>query len=170
MNILLDVNTIIDVLIPERGFQSKAVNCLNRLKEKNISFIISASSVDTITFILTRYLKDESASVQKLREFLGDYNVKIISVTGMEFKGLEQFTDIEDAIISRAARRVDEDIIVLTRDKTFDSQGLKTADYDKIERLLEEREMDRKVSLLDLKRGYVSSIPVIRSSNLVIRL
>ena len=125
---------------------------------------MSAASIERVVCKLTQYVKCKGDSIARLRAFLKCYEIQILSATGQEFSSLESCTHVEEALSSIAARRVDPNFIVLTRDNAFDSQGLRIVNYAELEKLIQEPDIAMAVPLLSLGAEYASMMTEIDSA------
>src|SRR3989304_1419200 len=122
MDILLDLNIILDLLIPQRKDYPLARKINNIIKEKNYSKWISASSIDNLHYILLSEAKRFDLRYAdkiglEFNKFLTE--TKIFSVTGDSIRKALQAEDLEDHIIYTNFKRIAPNGIIISRDKRF---------------------------------------------------
>ena len=148
MRILLDVCIILDLLLSGRGYQETASKALIRLTQNNYQLLFPASSIDTVIFILGRIFKSEKESISKLKVILKEYEIHVLSSTGNEFLNID---GTQNSLICNSAKRFGPDTRILTRDLTFDGQGVKIMNYQDVPQLTAETQS---IPILDLSREY----------------
>lgn len=122
MDILLDLNIIIDLLIPERKGYPLAKKINGIIEQRGYSKWISVSSVDNLEYILLsearRFnLKYTNKIRLEFRKLLSD--MKIFSVTGASIRQALKEEDLEDYIIYTNFKRIAPNGIVISNDEGF---------------------------------------------------
>ena len=159
MDILLDLNIILDLLIPQRKDYPLARKINNIIKEKNYSKWISASSIDNLHYILLSEAKRFDLRYAdkiglEFNKFLTE--TKIFSVTGDSIRKALQAEDLEDHIIYTNFKRIAPNGIIVSRDKRFKTYP----DVLPIDKFFEKYAVVSStqpalpISLLDLKEEY----------------
>ena len=95
MNILIAVDVILDLLVPEREFQAISVRALQKLNQNNAELFVASSCVDNVVSTLTSYLESASNAVSVFKDLLEKYQIRLLSVTGVDFSVIDTFTDFE---------------------------------------------------------------------------
>ena len=154
MNVLIDVNVLLDLMVVERKLQPTAVKALQKLNQNNAELFVASSCVDNVVSTLTSYLESESNAVSVFKDLLEKYQIRLLSVTGVDFSVIDTFTDFEKALICSTAKRVDPDFMVLAQDNNFDSQGLTILTYQEMAQLEQPNQQISQIPLLDLPKEY----------------
>lgn len=156
MDILLDLNIIIDILIPERKGYPLAKKIDGIIEQRGYSKWISTSSVDNLEYILLsearRFnLKYTNKIRLEFRKLLSD--MKIFSVTGASIRQALTEKDLEDYIIYANFKRIAPNGIVISNDEGF----RKYPDVISPEEFLNKYascEKPANIPLLDLQQEY----------------
>ena len=154
MNVLIDVNVILDLLVAEREFQSTSVQALQKLNQNNAELFVASSCVGNVISTLTTYLGSKNNAVLVFKDLLEKHQIHFLSVTGVDFSQIDNFTNFEEALMSSAAKRVDSNFTVLTQDANFDNQELTIMTYQEITQLEQTNQQIRQIPLLNLSREY----------------
>ena len=154
MNILIAVDVILDLLVPEREFQAISVQALQKLNQNGAELFVSSSSVSNVISTLTPYLGSENSAVSAFKDLLEKHQIHFLSVTGVDFSQIDDFIDFEEALMSNAAKRVDSNFTVLTQNTDFDSQELTIMTCQEATKLERTKQQIRQISLLNLPREY----------------
>ena len=104
MNVLIDVNVLLDLLVVERKFQSTAVQALQKLTQNNAELFVASSCVGNAISTLTPYLNSESNAVSAFKNLLEKYQIRLLSVTGVDFSVINTFTDFENTKIEEVKK------------------------------------------------------------------
>jgi predicted nucleic acid-binding protein len=119
MKVLIDTNIIIDVLAKREPFYQNSVQILRLSETGKITAYLSANSVTDIVYILRKYLSDRSVLTGTVQNLLSIVEVADILKTDI-LKAFElNFTDYEDALQARCAKRLKADFIVTRNQADF---------------------------------------------------
>ena len=157
-HLLLDNNIVLDLWL-QRGEYELIDKLLERCGELNVKLWIASSSLGTVDYILVRELTKEGAekkiakeaSKQLLLLLLED--VSVLNNFGFEQDvAVEQAHDLEDAQISLAAKSINGEKRLVTRDKTFDTLGIiDTISPAEALEWIQQESSDHAVAFIDLK-------------------
>jgi len=122
MDILLDLNIVIDKLIPQRKGHQLAREIDSIIKKEGFKKWVSASSVDNLQYILLSEakrlgLKQTDKIRLQLRKFIEE--TKIFSVSGKSIRQSLDSPDLEDYILYTNFKRIAPNGIIISRDKEF---------------------------------------------------
>jgi len=156
MDILLDLNIVIDLLVPLRKGYSVAKEIDRIIKERGYRKWISASSIDNLYYILLSEAKKfniRHAEKLKLefKKFLGE--TKIFSVTAASVWEAIDSEDLEDHLLYTNFKRIAPDGIIISNDKKFQ----KFPDVISAEEFTEKYRnplRTKNIQLLDLQEEY----------------
>jgi predicted nucleic acid-binding protein len=117
MKILIDTNIILDVLAKRKPFFKSSATILRLSERQEISCFVTANSITDIFFILRKHFTD--------RQHLKDIIQKLLLIVDVAdtlksdiIQAFElDFTDYEDALQARCAKRIKAEYIV-TRNST----------------------------------------------------
>jgi predicted nucleic acid-binding protein len=119
MKILIDTNVIIDVLAKREPFQAMSAQILRLSETGKVMAFISANSVTDIVYILRKYIVDKSVLTLTIQNLLSIVDVADILKTDI-FRAFElNFTDYEDALQARCAKRLKANFIVTRNPADF---------------------------------------------------
>jgi dTDP-4-amino-4,6-dideoxygalactose transaminase len=157
MDILLDLNIIIDLLIPLRKGYPIAKEIDKIIKERHYRKWISASSIDTLYYILLSQAKKFNIrdGERLLKLELGKLlkETKIFSVTGASVLEAINFEDLEDYLLYTNFKRIAPDGIIISNDKKFQKLPDVISSKEFIERHRNPL-FTKKIQLLDLQEEY----------------
>lgn len=115
MKVLIDTNVIIDVLAKREPFHKASAQILRLSETGKITAFISASSVTDVVYILRKYIPDKSALTLTVQNLLSIVDVADILKTDILRAFEANFSDYEDALQARCAKRIKANWII-TRD------------------------------------------------------
>jgi predicted nucleic acid-binding protein len=119
MKVLIDTNVIIDVLAKREPFHETSAQILRLSETGKLTAFISASSVTDIVYILRKYVRDKSVLALTVQNLLSIVDVADILKTDI-FKAFElNFTDYEDALQARCAKRLKANFIITRNPADF---------------------------------------------------
>ena len=118
MKVLIDTNSILDVLCSRREFLEDSVKIFKLCEIKKIDGCISALSIPNIVYIMRRELDAE-----KTRDILGKLSF-IFTIADLRAEDLVRaaemdFKDYEDALQSACATRIKANYIITRNIKDF---------------------------------------------------
>ena len=118
MKVLIDTNSILDVLCSRREFLEDSVKIFKLCEIKKIDGCISALSIPNIVYIMRRELDAE-----KTRDILGKLSL-IFTIADLRAEELVRaaemdFKDYEDALQSACATRIKANYIITRNIKDF---------------------------------------------------
>ncbi|MBC8542171.1 MAG: type II toxin-antitoxin system VapC family toxin [Clostridia bacterium] len=118
MKVLIDTNSILDVLCSRREFLEDSVKIFKLCEIKKIDGCISALSIPNIVYIMRRELDAE-----KTRDILGKLSL-IFTIADLRAEDLVRaaemdFKDYEDALQSACATRIKANYIITRNIKDF---------------------------------------------------
>ncbi len=115
MKILLDTNTVLDLLLEREPFVDFAEEIFVMIEEQKIEGFLCPTSITTIYYLLNKNL-DKKRCNDAMKTLLSLFNIielnKKILLKSLENSGV----DFEDSVICTSASFADIDIII-TRDK-----------------------------------------------------
>lgn len=167
MDLLLDLNIIIDLLIPARRGYLLAKQISEIIEKNKYSKWIAASSIDNLEYTLLSEAKRFNLQyADKIRlviiKFLSE--TKIISVTGASIREAIHSKDLEDHIIYNNFKRIASDGIVISSDKYFKKYPDVISPQDFINNHEKLLKFKSTISMLDLKKEYRFMIEEIENS------
>ena len=112
MKVLIDTNVIIDVLAKREPFHETSAQILRLSETGEIAAFISANSVTDIVYILRKYILDKSVLIFTVQNLLSIVDVADILKTDILRAFELDFTDYEDALQARCAKRIKADCII----------------------------------------------------------
>ncbi len=156
MDILLDLNIILDLLIPLRKGNSIAQELRAIVKTNGYTQWLSASSIDNLQYVLLAQakklnLRHRDKIQLELKKLLSE--VKIFSVTGASIREALSAKDLEDHIIYTNFKRIAPQGIVITNDASFKNYPDVLTPEEFITRH-KELAKSKLIPMLDLKAEY----------------
>jgi predicted nucleic acid-binding protein len=119
VKVLIDTNIIIDVLAKRDPFHEMSAQILRLSETGKIKALISANSVTDIVYILRKYILDKSILTLTVQNLLSIIEVADTLKTDiLRAFGLD-FTDYEDALQARCAKRIKANYIITRNPSDF---------------------------------------------------
>jgi predicted nucleic acid-binding protein len=115
--VLIDTNVIIDVLAKREPFFDYSAQILRLSEAGDIAAFVSANSVTDIFYILRKYIQNTSVLAFTMQNLLSIVDVADILKADIQRAFDLEFTDYEDALQARCAKRIKADYII-TRNPT----------------------------------------------------
>ncbi|MCL6613686.1 MAG: PIN domain-containing protein [Firmicutes bacterium] len=119
MKILIDTNIVIDVLAKREPFHVTSAQILRLSETGKITAFITANSVTDIVYILRKYIPDKSILTLTIQNLLSIVDVADILKTDVLRAFELDFSDYEDALQARCARRIKANYIVTRNPSDF---------------------------------------------------
>ncbi len=128
--VYLDTNVLLDFLGERKGFYLPMARLLTLADEKKIEVYVSAISMATTYYILSKY-ESAKAALEKIRKFKMLCKLSIIDDEVMERAINAGFSDFEDAIQYCSAVATGCDTIITRNEKDFKKASVKVMDAEK---------------------------------------
>ncbi|MGE5582141.1 MAG: PIN domain-containing protein [Bacillota bacterium] len=119
MKVLIDTNIIIDVLAKREPFHATSAQILRLSETGRITAFISANSVTDIVYILRKYIPDKTVLTSIIQNLLSIVDVADILKTDILRAFELDFTDYEDALQARCAKRIKANYIITRNPPDF---------------------------------------------------
>lgn len=119
MKVLIDTNVIIDVLAKREPFLSASAQILRFSETMKIAGFISANSVTDIVYILRKYIPDNSSLNLTIQNLLSIVDVADILKSDILRAFELNFSDYEDALQARCAKRIKANYIITRNPSDF---------------------------------------------------
>ncbi len=157
MNILLDLNVVIDFLIPKRKGHELSKKVHHIIIEQGFTLWMSASSVSNIWYMLAEEARKYGANLDYVNLEFKRYvqDVKIFSVTGSSVREAinSNVKDFENHIIYTNFKRIAPDGLIVSNDKNFGNYDHVLTPQEFIDSYGSLRKSTA-IPLLDLKQEY----------------
>ena len=128
MKVMIDTNVIIDVYQNRPPFVTTSAKILKLAESREITGMVTASTITDIYYILGRHIKDR----QQLKTLVQKFLVKLLDVLVADVT--EAFNlpmdDYEDALFAQCAKRAKADYIITRNTKDFASSPVPCMDPD----------------------------------------
>lgn len=137
---LFDTNIILDVLLDREPFSNDASYLLSKVEQSEITGFISATTVTTIHYIVTKALGSQAAS-RHIQSLLSLFAIAPVNRIVLENAAASKFDDFEDAVLHEAARHAGAKYIVTRNIVDFKNSKLpvfQPAEFINILNLLED--------------------------------
>ena len=128
--VYLDTNVILDFLGEREGFYLPMARLLTLADEKKIEVFVSAISIATTYYILSKY-ETAKAALEKIRKFKMLCRISVIDDEVMERAINAGFVDFEDAIQYCSAVATGCDTIITRNEKDFKKSQIAVMDAEK---------------------------------------
>lgn len=119
MKVLIDTNVIIDVLAKREPFLSASAQILRLSETMKIAGFILANSVTDIVYILRKYIPDNSSLNLTIQNLLSIVDVADILKSDILRAFELNFSDYEDALQARCAKRIKANYIITRNPSDF---------------------------------------------------
>jgi predicted nucleic acid-binding protein len=134
--VYLDTNVLLDFLGEREGFYLPMARLLTLADAKKIEVYVSAISMATTYYILSKY-ESAKAALEKIRKFKMLCKLSIIYDEVMERAINAGFSDFEDAIQYCSAVASGCDTIITRNEKDFKKASVKVMDAEKFLKFFE---------------------------------
>lgn len=137
---LFDTNIILDVLLDREPFSNDASYLLSKVEQSEITGFISATTVTTIHYIVTKALGSQAAS-RHIQSLLSLFAIAPVNRIVLENAAASKFDDFEDAVLHEAACHAGAKYIVTRNIVDFKNSKLpvfQPAEFINILNLLED--------------------------------
>lgn len=137
---LFDTNIILDVLLDREPFSNDASYLLSKVEQSEITGFISATTVTTIHYIVTKALGSQAAS-RHIQSLFSLFAIAPVNRIVLENAAASKFDDFEDAVLHEAARHAGAKYIVTRNIIDFKNSKLpvfQPAEFINILNLLED--------------------------------
>lgn len=125
MNVLFDTNIILDVLLDREPFSEHAVYLMSLVERSEINGFLSATTVTTIHYLLSKYL-DREKSKESITALMALFEVASVNRLVIENALHSKFTDFEDSVLHESARHAGAECIITRDIKDFKSSKIPT--------------------------------------------
>ena len=121
MKIIIDTNVALDVLLNRTEFLQASHNILKLSAQDKITGILTTNTVTDMFYVLRKNSKDAVKSRQAVAQLIKLITLEAIVPADVSFALASDITDLEDAVVSFAAKRIRADYIVTRNTKDFTS-------------------------------------------------
>lgn len=122
MRVMVDVNVVLDVLLAREPHAIASASLLASIERGALTGLFSASSVDTVFYLLKKELGAQDAR-QKLAVLVRLFSMATVDQSVIHRAISSGWSDLEDAVVYQAALEARADYLV-TRDKNGFKSGV----------------------------------------------
>jgi len=121
MKIIIDTNVALDVLLNRTEFLQASHNILKLSAQDKITGILTTNTVTDMFYVFRKNSKDAVKSRHAVAQLIKLVTLEAIVPADVSLALASDITDLEDAVVSFAAKRIRADYIVTRNTKDFTS-------------------------------------------------
>jgi len=138
LKILLDTNTVLDVLMDRMPFSDSAVELFSKVEDGTIIGYLCGTTISTVYYLASGTVGTARAR-EEVRKLLAIFEVASVNRPLLESALAAEFNDFEDAVIHEAACRVAADAIVTRNRKDFRKSRIAVYSPEELAKILSSR-------------------------------
>jgi len=112
MKIIIDTNVALDVLLNRTEFLQSSHDILKLSAQDRVSGFLTTTTITDMFYVLHKNSKDALKSRQAIAQLIKLVTLEAIAPSDISHALASDITDLEDAVVCFAARRIKADYIV----------------------------------------------------------
>jgi len=112
MKIVIDTNIVLDVLLNRTEFLQASHNILKLSAQNKVTGILTTNTITDMFYVLRKNSKDALKSRQAIAQLIKLVTLEAIVPADISLALTSDISDLEDAIVCFAAKRIKADYIV----------------------------------------------------------
>ena len=117
MKIIIDTNVALDVLLNRTKFLQASLDILKLSAQDRVNGVLTTNTITDMFYVLHKNSKDALKSRQAIAQLIKLVTLEAIVPSDISLALASDITDLEDAVVCFAAKRIKADYIV-TRNTT----------------------------------------------------
>jgi len=123
VKVLFDTNIVLDLLLDREPFADFAAYLFSKVEQSEITGFLSATTITTIYYLLTKALNPRQAETQ-IKTLLSLFEIAPVNRVVIEQAIELKFSDFEDAVLHEAARHAGATYIITRNNADFKNSTL----------------------------------------------
>ena len=119
MKVIIDTNVVLDVLLNRTEFLQTSHTILKLSAQDKITGILTTNTITDMFYVLRKNSKDAIKSKQAVSQLIKLVKLEAIVPADVSLALVSDITDLEDAVVCFAAKRIKVDYIVTRNTKDF---------------------------------------------------